>query len=160
MTRPLPLSLRRRRAMQSCSAASAHRQSFARCCRSRTSGWHTGCVGYCPGHFQKSPSSHLAAMLTMQRRALFLTLLSALSVIALVAASKGSALSVCTFFQHFCKSLALIHHPGGGFERCNLRERHKTCAHSLWFRATHCAPFAFILNMLIPARLSPAFARG
>ena len=99
------------------------------------------------------------ALLMIHQRALLLALLSALSACALVAASKGSAVSVC---GAFCAVTIprISHHPGGGFECRNLRKRHKTCAHSLWFRATHCAPFAFILNMLIPARLSPAFARG
>jgi hypothetical protein len=100
---PCPCPCGAPRVMQS-SAASAHRQSFALLLL-KSNLWMTSKLRWqLSRHFQKLPSSHDVAMLTMQRRALFLTLLSALSAIALVAASKGSALSVCTFFQYFCKS--------------------------------------------------------
>ena len=72
------------------------------------------------------------AVLMIHQRALLLALLSALSACALVAASKGSAVSVC---GAFC-AVAIprnSHHPGGGFECRNLRKRHQTCAHSFWY---------------------------
>ena len=86
------------------------------------------------------------ALLMIHQRALLLALLSALSACALVAASKGSAVSVC---GAFCAVTIprISHHPGGGFECRNLRKRHKTCAHSFWYAPPIKPPFLCFANI-------------